>query len=641
MTARSAGVPERIRTVVRERIDRLPALAQALLRAAAVAGRDATLPLLARVLEVAETELLDPLEQLERAGLLHEDPTRAGALTFVHALVPEALVEVMRPSERVRSHASVARALEALYARDPSSHVSSLAHHYGEAAAGGELAKAIEYAHRAADEARARFAFAEAAELYRRAIEWETSSRERSEPALARLWTSLARAEAARGDPVAAARASFRAVACAEAAGSPALVAEAAWALTAAQYRGPDTERLVAALETALAAVGEGDARTGASLAAALARTLTFTGDFDRCDALSARALALARQTRDATVELRALSTRDLVLSNDPRYAERASISRDRVGLAMELGLHSEEALARVHRVVRLIEEIDPEGVDRELEECRRVAEALHEQPRFVAWITDIEALRALWQGRVAEAEALLPRLRSLWEKVDPLYGVMSAGAKEALIGLLDRPRAEGEDQLADARNALRFPVPKPYHCSLALRLLAAGHEAEAREAFEFLSRRDYEDMRRDGSFLISLVMLAELAHRLDDPRRAARLSELLAPFAGRYSVGYTVAIRGAVDRYLGLLAWTQGDPTSAEAHLASAVAAERHMRAPPWEAIARVDLARLLVARGGPDAVSDARRELDAAEACCEGLGVRVVRAWVAEARAEILPAG
>jgi DNA-binding winged helix-turn-helix (wHTH) protein len=632
MTAGIEGVPERIRAVVRERVEKLPAAAQALLRMAAVAGRDASLPLLARALDLAEAELLDPLEQLERAELLREDSRHPGAFAFVHALVPEALVEAMPPSFRVRAHANVARALEALSAHAPDSHLASLAHHFGEAAAGGELAKAVEYASRAGDQARARRAFAEAAALYRRAIDWETASRERSDRTLAGLFTALARAEVARGDPAAAARASFQALACAEAAGSPALVAEAAWPLAGSQYRGPGAERVVAALEAALADVGEHDPRSEALLAAALARSLLFSGDFDRSDALSARAVALARRARDPALELRALSTRDLVLTNDPRYAERAVVSRDRVGLAMELGVRSEEVLARLRRAVRLIEEIDPEGVDREIEECQRLVETLHGEPRFPAWIADLQCLRAIWQGRIEEAVALLPRVRSLWEQVDPPYGMMSVGAKETLIDRLTGRLAEpGSGELEGARGPLRYALPKPYHCSLALRLHESGRDAEARETFEFLSRRDYADLRQDSTFLISAVMLAELAYRLDDRYRAAQLARLLAPFAGRYAVGFSVAVLGAVDRYRGLIAWTLGDLAAADALLAGAVAAEQRMGAPAWQAIVHVDRARLRLERGGPDAEASARAELEAADACCAGLEVPGIRALVA----------
>ena len=638
VTRGADAVPERIRAVVRERVERLPDFAQALLRVAAVAGHDTSVPLLARTLDVREAELLDPLAQLARAELLGADPARPGAFAFAHALVAEALVEAMLPSERVRIHASVARALEDLYAHDLEPHLTSLARHYGEAAAGGAIAKAVEYAGRAADQARARLAFAEASELYRKAIAWETASRERSDAELARLWASLARSETARGEPAAAERAAFQAVARAEAAGGAALIAEAAWALPTTRYRHPGTERFVAALESALAAVGADDPRSEASLAAALARSLVFTGDVERVDQLSARAILLARRARDAPVELRALGTRDLVLAGDPRLAERAAISRDRIGLAVELGQPAEEFLARIQRLMRLVQEIDPQGVDRELDACRSLASALHDEARFVAWLEDAEALRAIWQGRVADAEARLARLRPLWDAIDPLYGVMSAAAKQQLVARLkgggDAPTPQ---ELAVAHGPQQYALPKPYHCSLALRLFEAGHADEAREAFGFLSRSDYDDVRRDGTFLINAVLLAELAHHLGDVPRASRLAELLEPYAGRYASGYTVAARGAVDRYRALLAWTRGDLAAADALLADAVAAERRMGAPPWEAIAHLDRARLFARRSGAGSADAARGELDAAEACCAGLELPGIRTRVAAARARL----
>jgi hypothetical protein len=94
------------------------------------------------------------------------------------------------------------------------------------------------------------------------------------------------------------------------------------------------------------------------------------------------------------------------------------------------------------------------------------------------------------------------------------------------------------------------------------------------------------------------------------------------------------------VDRYRALLTWTQGDLAGADALLASAIAAERRMGAPPFEAMARVDRARLLAERGGRRAAASARAELDAAETCCAGLELPGIQALIARTRARLLPA-
>lgn len=52
----------------------------------------------------------------------------------------------------------------------------------------------------------------------------------------------------------------------------------------------------------------------------------------------------------------------------------------------------------------------------------------------------------------------------------------------------------------------------------------------------------------------------AELAHNLDEKPHAAMLEARLEPFAGRYAIGHTTAVRGTVDRYRALLIWTFDD---------------------------------------------------------------------------------
>jgi len=86
---------------------------------------------------------------------------------------------------------------------------------------------------------------------------------------------------------------------------------------------------------------------------------------------------------------------------------------------------------------------------------------------------------------------------------------------------------------------------------------------------------------------------------------------------------GHTAGVRGAVDRYRGLLFWTRGDLAGAEDLLRAAIDQERRMRAPPWEAFARIDLARLLLRRDVSDDLERAGEELRRVEQICEALPI------------------
>lgn len=171
----------------------------------------------------------------------------------------------------------------------------------------------------------------------------------------------------------------------------------------------------------------------------------------------------------------------------------------------------------------------------------------------------------------------------------------------------------------------------------IAVRLWEEGRVDEAKASFEFLSRRDYADLQRDVAYLVTVVHLAELAHRFGDGHRSALLAHALDPFAGRYAAGHTAGVRGAVDRYRGLLAWTLGDLERADVLFRSALGAELRMDAAPWEAMLRADRARLALDRGTSAGRELARRELDLADAALERRATPGMKTFIAPLRARL----
>ena len=209
-----------------------------------------------------------------------------------------------------------------------------------------------------------------------------------------------------------------------------------------------------------------------------------------------------------------------------------------------------------------------------------------------------------------------MPPLERALQEVDPFYALMSLGAKSTIIDrLAGRTRPVSDDELRSSLGTSHFALPRPYACAVGVRLYEEGRLDESRGVFEYLSRRDYADLQRDVTFLVTAVQLAELAHRFEDARRARLLDAVLAPFTGRYAAGHTAAVRGAVDRYRGLLAWTLGELDAAEALLGAAAELEARMDAAPWEAMTRADRARLALDRGGAARRERAVRELELAD--------------------------
>jgi len=134
------------------------------------------------------------------------------------------------------------------------------------------------------------------------------------------------------------------------------------------------------------------------------------------------------------------------------------------------------------------------------------------------------------------------------------------------------------------------------WQCVIALYHAAVGDEAGARKVFERLSAQDYRDFTVDVTWLPSMSMLAEVCAFLDDAERAERLYELLLPYAGRIIVVVgNVAVRGAVDYFLGLLARTRHQWEPAARHFGAAAEAHERLNARPLVALAKFEWAHIL----------------------------------------------
>src|SRR5690606_14661286 len=161
-----------------------------------------------------------------------------------------------------------------------------------------------------------------------------------------------------------------------------------------------------------------------------------------------------------------------------------------------------------------------------------------------------------------------------------------------------------------------------------ALLAWCRGARRPAALALETFAANDWELLRGDPDFLISASCVAELAAGLGDATRAAELLRLLEPYGERFPVyGYVVGARGALWRYLALLARAAGRLDEAVAWGESAVAADEGVAVA--EAVrARLALAATLLARGRAGDEGYGRAVLAAGRAEAERLGIGPLRA-------------
>ncbi|MDI2124936.1 helix-turn-helix transcriptional regulator [Yinghuangia seranimata] len=176
---RLTRLSDSLRDLLLIRIEQLPEKAQRVVRLAAVGGASVQHDLLADVASAHAHLDGDDLDEALRAavGAYVLAPARdRDGYAFRHALVREAALDDLLPGERVRSHAAYALALESALGCSPDRPseddlTGSIAIHWWRA---GNAEKALPALLRAADKARARYAYGEQLHLLDAALEaWE------------------------------------------------------------------------------------------------------------------------------------------------------------------------------------------------------------------------------------------------------------------------------------------------------------------------------------------------------------------------------------------------------------------------------------------------------------------------------------
>ena len=141
----SVEIPQGVRQVIGRRLSALSEEANRILTIASVIGREFELSVLARAADSAAGEVLERIEEAEDARIVVEMEGAAGRYRFSHALIRETLYDELRTTHRLRLHRRVAEVLESLAGSDES-RLAELSHHFCEAATGGDVEKAVDYA---------------------------------------------------------------------------------------------------------------------------------------------------------------------------------------------------------------------------------------------------------------------------------------------------------------------------------------------------------------------------------------------------------------------------------------------------------------------------------------------------------------
>jgi hypothetical protein len=579
-----AALPPTLRSVIRERLLPLAEQTLSLLRAAALVGRQFTSPLLAELADVTPVEIDAAAGDACALGILLA--LAPGHYRFSHALVAETLVLDLEPARRAALHRRAAELLERRHSGDPTAPVNEIARHW--LAAGVEAApSAVLAAERAALHAMQRLAYADAADLYERALEALALCRSPDVRRQGELCVAEVEALSRSGRRERAEVACSRAVELARALDDGALLARAALALGAESHLGTADLMVTRLLERALAALPPGDGALRAMVSARLASARQPELDPEPPMALAREAVAMARRLADPALTLKVVHDALGALMDFAPAEERAALNAEALDLATRAGDHPRALRAAQRLAFDRIELGDVGGFEVALTRYEAVAAEV-EQPRH-AWVPAMfRAMRADWQGDRARAEYWEGEARAMRDQSDT-EGSALAPARPLSRALL----------YADARLLEKFveevsarsPGGSGALWLSALLCAWRGHHADARAGLDALAARGLgrfvgrglsaataagmqASHARGLGYLQLPEVAVELACHLGDIAWANVLHAELLPSAGKPFLLTTLAfsLHGAVDHALMRLSALAGRWEQARRHAAGAI---------------------------------------------------------------------
>ena len=401
------GIPEGVREVIGRRLSRLSEGCNRMLTRASAMTRGFTWDALKAICDEPESELLEYLEEALAAQLLAERREVPGTYDFTHALIRQTLYGELSTPRRVIHHREIGEALEKLYSGNLDVWVGELAHHFYQAAPGGDVDKAIDYARRAGDRAAAMMAHEDAAGQYGLALQAMELRKAPDDRLRCELLLALGSAEVRAGDPEKAAATLLRSFEIAERLGDPQLIGVVALAYGEAMGRGPLmlTDAGAEIVERALTAQPEGDTVLRGDLLLTLAfRRLQPSQPVEDMAEMAREARATGERLGDPELQVRALNGLHF-MSSGPQFArERAAMAAEATALTAGSSTGSDILNAHMHQMVDALELGDIETVDRELAILFPLAEQTRD-PWFLSAVPFWGAMRAIMQGHLEEGE--------------------------------------------------------------------------------------------------------------------------------------------------------------------------------------------------------------------------------------------
>jgi tetratricopeptide (TPR) repeat protein len=473
------SVPESIRLVLGQRLDRLAASTREVLVAAAVCGRVFASDLVGEVAGASEDVLVRAFDEAERARLVtpRKDP---GELVFSHELIRQTLLSGVSAVKRERLHLLAAQAISRRYSDDLEAHAGDLAHHLSHAGRFGDKASLVHYLTIAGDRAFDAAAFDDAVGHFEHALSLIPAADQYGRAQLLER-LSMALRSVGRWDD--ALRSMYEALDRYEALGRPEDIGRLSWAMVYQLTWNGRLIEAVAVAQRALAPLGDTASADKARLLSALGRALSIS-DYAAATATFDQARALAEQVGHERAMADVLHMQTI---HHLAYAELADGVR--VGLRAAETFERETALWDLCSVQAFV--IYEDGAlgsrvqavqlsDKTLAIAERLG---HHGATFLVLCDRIR--QAAMLGDLPQVEALGPKILDIGER----GGLPWRYFGHIYLGLAAHWRGNAERAEAELRNAVELEPPGAFagqSASLLARHLAYhGRASEVIELFE------------------------------------------------------------------------------------------------------------------------------------------------------------
>jgi len=410
---REIRIPQGVREVIGQRLNRLSEQCNQALVSASIIGREFELRLLSQLMrELSDEQLLAALDEALQAHLIEELSGHSERYQFSHSLVQNTLESELSAARQARLHAQIGEALEQLYGPSQEAHASELAYHFGEAAPSTGNHKFARYSLIAGEQALAAYAHEEALAHFQRALAAKEGQPTDSETAALLAGTGRIQVALAERHEMQEAVDNLT-----QAFNYYADTGDVERAVAVAQSQLPYPLGLkgkVQLLGRALNLVPP-DSHEAGTLLPNYGRELGMSeADYEGAQRAFDQGLAIARREQDTALELRILANAAHVDLFNLNFHENLEKGFRAIGLATRVDdLGVEEEHARRYTTMSLLAIGDPARGRQQAEATLRISEQLH-QRSLLGWAEWLNSEVALLGGDWVNARLHSDRALSL-----------------------------------------------------------------------------------------------------------------------------------------------------------------------------------------------------------------------------------